>query len=111
MFTAARWLAISARRISLLADTPTCAEAGAEGVDITMWRALAAPADTPDEVISVLEEAARKATESDEFMKASKTVGFAGGMQIGLEGSDGRNRTELAVSLDLGLTALMLGMG
>ena len=38
-----------------------CAEGGADDVDITMWRGLAAPADTPDEVIAVLEEAAQKA--------------------------------------------------
>jgi len=66
----------SAERISMLPDVPTCAEAGAEGIDITMWRGLAAPAGTPDEAVAVLEEAAKKATESQEFMKASKTVGF-----------------------------------
>lgn len=63
-------------RISTLPDVPTCAEAGAKDIDITMWRGLAAPAGTPDEAIAVLEEAAKKATESEEFMKASKTVGF-----------------------------------
>jgi tripartite-type tricarboxylate transporter receptor subunit TctC len=63
-------------RISALPDVPTCAEAGAGNIDMTMWRGLAAPAGTPDEAIAVLEEAARKATESDQFIKASKTVGF-----------------------------------
>lgn len=66
----------SSKRISSLPDTPTCDEAGAKGVNLVMWRGLAAPAETPDEVISVLEEAARKATESEEFVKASQTVGF-----------------------------------
>jgi len=66
----------SAERLSALPDVPTCAEGGATDVDITMWRGLAAPADTPDEVIAVLEEATKKATSSDEFIKASKTVGF-----------------------------------
>ncbi|MGE0846806.1 MAG: Bug family tripartite tricarboxylate transporter substrate binding protein [Flavobacteriaceae bacterium] len=66
----------SAERVSALPDVPTCAESGAKDVDITMWRGLAAPADTPDEVVAVLEEAAKKATESEEFKKASKTVGF-----------------------------------
>lgn len=65
-----------AARVSSLPDTPTCQEAGAKGVNLVMWRGLAAPADTPDAVVSVLEEAARKATESEEFVKASKTVGF-----------------------------------
>jgi tripartite-type tricarboxylate transporter receptor subunit TctC len=41
-----------------------------------MWRGLAAPAGTPDDVIAVIEEAAKKATESEEFIKASKTIGF-----------------------------------
>jgi tripartite-type tricarboxylate transporter receptor subunit TctC len=41
-----------------------------------MWRGLAAPAGTPDDVIAVLEEAAKKATESEEFIKASQTIGF-----------------------------------
>ena len=66
----------SAKRVSSLPDTPTCDEAGAKGVNITMWRGLAAPADTPDEVIAVLEEAAKKASESEQFVEASKTVGF-----------------------------------
>ena len=79
----------SLKRISMLPDTPTCDEAGAKGLNLTMWRGLAAPADTPDEVIGVLEEAARKATESAEFMAASKTVGFdtafAGHAEFGAE--------------------------
>lgn len=66
----------STKRISSLPDTPTCDEGGAKGLNLVMWRGLAAPAGTPDEVISVLEDAARKATESEEFIKASKTVGF-----------------------------------
>ncbi|GIX13212.1 MAG: ABC transporter substrate-binding protein [Paracoccaceae bacterium] len=66
----------SAKRLSNLPDIPTCAESGAEGVDITMWRGLAAPAGTPPEVIATLEEAARKAAESPEFRKAANDIGF-----------------------------------
>jgi tripartite-type tricarboxylate transporter receptor subunit TctC len=65
-----------ADRISLLPETPTCAEAGAEGVDITMWRGLAAPAGTPDDVVQAIEAAARAATETEEFRNASKNLGF-----------------------------------
>lgn len=65
-----------AERIALLPETPTCAEAGAEGVDITMWRGLAAPAGTPEEVVDTIEAAARAATETEEFKKASKNLGF-----------------------------------
>src|SRR5690606_32730424 len=66
----------SPARVSALPDTPTCDEAGAKGVNLVMWRGLAAPAGTPDDVIAVIEEAAKKATESEEFIKASKTIGF-----------------------------------
>jgi tripartite-type tricarboxylate transporter receptor subunit TctC len=65
-----------AERIALLPETPTCAEAGAEGVDITMWRGLAAPAGTPEEVVEKLEAAARAASETEEFKKAAENLGF-----------------------------------
>jgi tripartite-type tricarboxylate transporter receptor subunit TctC len=65
-----------AERIALLPETPTCAEAGAEGVDITMWRGLAAPAGTPEEVVGKLEAAARAASETEEFKKAAENLGF-----------------------------------
>ena len=65
-----------AERIALLPETPTCAEAGAEGVDITMWRGLAAPAGTPEEVIDTIEAAAKAATETEEFKAAAKNLGF-----------------------------------
>ncbi|MEO1199487.1 MAG: tripartite tricarboxylate transporter substrate binding protein [Pseudomonadota bacterium] len=66
----------SAERIDMLPDTPTCAESGAEGVDITMWRGLAAPAGTPDEVIDALEAAASAAVESEQFQEAAQNIGF-----------------------------------
>ena len=65
-----------AERIALLPETPTCAEAGAEGVDITMWRGLAAPAGTPEEAVETIEAAAKAATETEEFKTASKNLGF-----------------------------------
>ncbi|SNT37447.1 Bug family tripartite tricarboxylate transporter substrate binding protein [Tropicimonas sediminicola] len=66
----------SAKRIGQLPDVPTCEESGAEGMDITMWRGLAAPAGTPMEVITKLEAAAKAAAESDEFKEAAQTIGF-----------------------------------
>lgn len=66
----------SSERISSLPDVMTCEEAGAPGIDMTMWRGLAAPAGTPDEVILKLEEAARMAVDSDEFRSAATTIGF-----------------------------------
>jgi tripartite-type tricarboxylate transporter receptor subunit TctC len=65
-----------AERIALLPDTPTCDEAGADGVDITMWRGLAAPAGTPPEVIEMLQDAARAASEKDAFKQAAERLGF-----------------------------------
>jgi tripartite-type tricarboxylate transporter receptor subunit TctC len=57
-------------------DAPTCDQAGAKGLDLTMWRGLAAPAGTPAETIVKLQEAAKKAVESPDFQKAAKNVGF-----------------------------------
>ncbi|TCP41815.1 Bug family tripartite tricarboxylate transporter substrate binding protein [Rhodovulum marinum] len=66
----------SAKRISQLPDIPTCAESGADGMDIVMWRGLAAPAGTPEDVIVKLEAAAKAAAESDAFKQAAQTIGF-----------------------------------
>lgn len=66
----------SAERVPAMPDIPTCAESGAEGIDIEMWRGLAAPAGTPDDVIMVLQDAAEKAVASAEFQEASETLGF-----------------------------------
>lgn len=63
-------------RIPQLADTPSCAEAGATDLDITMWRGLAAPAGTPAETIAKLQDAAKAAVESPEFQDAAKKIGF-----------------------------------
>ena len=63
-------------RIAALTDTPSCAEAGAQGLDITMWRGLAAPAGTPADVVEKLQDAAKAAIESPEFQAASKNIGF-----------------------------------
>ena len=65
----------SDERIPLLPDVPTAKEAGVD-VNITMWRGLAAPKDTPPEVVSALEAAAKKAAESEEFINASEKLGF-----------------------------------
>jgi len=66
----------SSERISMLPDVPTCIESGAEGVTMTMWRGLAAPAGTPDDVVLKLEEAARLAVEDPRFLAAAVTIGF-----------------------------------
>jgi len=50
--------------------------AGAEGLDITMWRGLAAPAGTPPEAVEKLQNAAKAAIESPEFQDAAGKIGF-----------------------------------
>ncbi|RUM95615.1 tripartite tricarboxylate transporter substrate binding protein [Pseudaminobacter arsenicus] len=55
---------------------PTCAEAGAKGMNITMWRGLVAPAGTPPEVVEKLEETAKQAVESAAFKKTVVNLGF-----------------------------------
>jgi tripartite-type tricarboxylate transporter receptor subunit TctC len=65
-----------AARIPSLPDVPTCVEAGAPNMTMTMWRGLAAPAGTPAEVVTALEAAARAAVESEAFREAAGTIGF-----------------------------------
>jgi tripartite-type tricarboxylate transporter receptor subunit TctC len=70
-----RMIAMSAAdRVSAFPDVPTAKE---QGVDVTlsMWRGLAAPAGTPAPVIMKLQEAAKKATESETFKSTLKTLG------------------------------------
>ncbi|MEM7636273.1 MAG: tripartite tricarboxylate transporter substrate binding protein [Pseudomonadota bacterium] len=63
-------------RIPQLKDTPSCAEAGATDLNITMWRGLAAPAGTPADVVAKLQDAAKAAIASDEFQSAADKIGF-----------------------------------
>ncbi len=64
----------AAERVSAFPDVPTAKE---QGVDVTlsMWRGLAAPAGTPAAVVMKLQDAAKKATESDNFKSTLKTLG------------------------------------
>lgn len=66
----------SAKRITALPDTPTCDQAGAKGLNMTMWRGLEAPAGTPPKVIHKLEQAAKASVAAPEFQKAGKNLGF-----------------------------------
>ncbi len=66
-------------------DAPTCDQAGAKGLDLTMWRGLAAPAGTPPEVIAKLQKAAKEAVDSPEFQKAAHNIGFTPAFLPGAE--------------------------
>jgi len=58
----------SPERYHLLEDVPTMKEKGLD-IDMSVWKYLLAPSDTPDEIISVLEEGFKKATEAEEFQE------------------------------------------
>jgi tripartite-type tricarboxylate transporter receptor subunit TctC len=63
-------------RVEVLPDVQTASEQGVD-VDITMWRGLAAPAGTPDDVVMKLQNAAAAAVETAQFKEASKNIGFS----------------------------------
>ena len=57
-----RALAVTdSRRSELMPDVPTMKEAGVEGVEVTLWYALLAPAATPAEVVEKLAAAVARA--------------------------------------------------
>ena len=63
-------------RVSVLPDVPTAMEQGVD-IDISMWRGLAAPAGTPDDVVAKLEGAAKAAVETAQFQEAAGNIGFS----------------------------------
>jgi 2-methylaconitate cis-trans-isomerase PrpF/tripartite-type tricarboxylate transporter receptor subunit TctC len=78
LFTAARLiksgklraLAVAGpKRTPVLPDVPTLAEAGVEGVDVTQWYALFAPAGTPRPVVDRLNAALRKVLADPELIE------------------------------------------
>ncbi len=63
-------------RVAVLPDVATAAEQDVD-VDITMWRGLAAPAGTPDDVVAALQAAAEAAIASEQFQEAAGNIGFS----------------------------------
>lgn len=66
---------LAGERSSIVPDVPTFQEVGYD-VEVGVWRAIDAPADTPPEVIKILEEAFLKATEDEEFVKFMEQNGL-----------------------------------
>lgn len=64
-----------AEKVKVMPEVKTAQEQGYD-VDISMWRGIAAPKGTPPAIVDKIEEAARASVESDQFQKASETVGF-----------------------------------
>ncbi|WP_026354761.1 4-oxalomesaconate tautomerase [Massilia niastensis] len=57
------------KRTPILPDVPTLAEAGIDGVDVTQWYALFAPAGTPQAVIDKLNRSLRKVLSDPELIQ------------------------------------------
>jgi tripartite-type tricarboxylate transporter receptor subunit TctC len=55
------------KRSQLMPDVPTMQEAGLNGVEVTVWYGVLAPAATPRDIINTLSEAIIKATRSPEI--------------------------------------------
>jgi tripartite-type tricarboxylate transporter receptor subunit TctC len=58
-----------ARRDPQLPEVPTMKEAGVEGLDVTVWYGLLAPAGTPREIVQTLAAATARATRDVELRK------------------------------------------
>lgn len=71
-----RPLAVAAsKRIALMPDVPTAAEAGFPGFELEAWVALFAPMGTPPAAVQKLTEAVKVALESPNVRKSAETAG------------------------------------
>jgi tripartite-type tricarboxylate transporter receptor subunit TctC len=71
-----RALAVTdSRRTELLPDVPTMKEAGVDGVEVSLWYGLLAPAATPHAVVEKLGEAVGRATRDPAVRAALKKEG------------------------------------
>jgi len=66
----------SSRRSAALPNVPTFAEEGVQGMEITGWQGVFAPADTPPDVIAKLNAALAKIQAMAEVRKEAEDVGF-----------------------------------
>ena len=72
----------SARRTSILADTPTIAETGVKGYEVYEWNVIVAPAGTPAPVLTKLAAALRAALDAPDVRERIAGLGgevFTGG--------------------------------
>ena len=63
------------RRAALMPEVPTMKQAGVEGVEVTVWYGVLAPAATPKEMVAGLSGAVAKAAHDPEMMKRLATEG------------------------------------
>lgn len=78
-------------RLAVLPDVTTFNEAGYDFGEVGVWRGVAVPKDTPDEVTAVLTEAFMKAAEEPEFVEFMENNG------LGLVINDAKNFKQLMV--------------
>ena len=72
-----RALAVSSpRRIPLLPDVPTVAEAGVPGYEAGVWFGLMVPQGTPKDVLARLTADSIKGTRSPDFVKRMSELGY-----------------------------------
>ena len=65
------------QRIADMPDVPTARELGYD-VTLSVWRGLAVPKKTPDDVVKILEEAAAQTVVNPDYIKGLKNVGEPG---------------------------------
>lgn len=66
----------SAQRIAILPDVPTLAEAGIKGYEVNPWYGMVAPKGTPEQRISFMNTALKKALNSEELKKKFADMGL-----------------------------------
>ncbi|HEY4373218.1 MAG TPA: tripartite tricarboxylate transporter substrate binding protein [Burkholderiales bacterium] len=72
-----RALATAAKkRIAVLPDVPTTAEAGFPGVEMEAWVAIFAPAGTPPEILGKVNAALKQALDTPEVQRTSNVAGM-----------------------------------
>ena len=65
-------------RSTLFPDLPTMDEAGIRGFNLDTWAGLVAPAGTPPQIVTKLNDALRKIIDSPEVQAQFKNIGFEG---------------------------------
>jgi tripartite-type tricarboxylate transporter receptor subunit TctC len=64
-------------RVESLPDLPTAAEAGMEGLEVTVWHGLYVPSDTPDEIVEKLTTALQAALKDQGVVDQMADLGTA----------------------------------
>src|SRR5208337_4449980 len=66
----------SSRRAAALPNVPTFVEEGVQGMEITGWQGVFAPAETPSDIIAKLSAALAKIQAMPEVRREAEDVGF-----------------------------------